>query len=187
MYPGQEEKLIERYSTGRQPVTRDLERRLRDWCFKALALWLIFFSPVSVPGAQQRIKTLSFVNIPSNSRLVYEEEEKMENKTVATSWYLRVPVPSPRPKSPRALQRHKPATLFAWEFQSLINIIKGNSKQQPVKVLLIFFMPFDIEWPITVCALLRFGGGHQALVEIQHGGPNKKTTTNRRKTVLSSI
>lgn len=65
---------------------------------------------------------------------------------------------SPSFQSPRALQRHKPATLFAWKFQSLINIIKGNSKHQPVKILLIFFMPFDIEWPITVCMLLSDQG-----------------------------
>lgn len=85
----------------------------------------------------------------------------------------------PPPQSPKTLQRHKPAILFAWEFQSLINIIKGNSKQQPVKGLLIFFMPFDIEWPITACTLLSFGGwcfgGDSTL------GPRRRKNQDRRE------
>lgn len=48
-------------------------------------------------------------------------------------------------KSPRVPLYHDPAILVVQETQSLINVIKDNSKQQPVKRLLIFFMAFDIE------------------------------------------
>lgn len=129
------------------------------------------FSPLSCIHSSVAHKTSSSINIPSSPRLSCFYSSFRSKIAVATKLVSQGSPPTP--KSPRALQRHKPATLFAWEFQSLINIIKGNSKQQPVKILLIFFMPFDIEWPITVCALLGFQGGAEYCLGFSSG---KKTS-----------